>query len=170
MFQYLTIQQADAISDKIREEFDLQNQTNVDITVLANKFDCDVFEAEFDDNDISGMIVSTGERFGINVSRFQPEYRKRFTIAHELAHRILHAAEINKENAFVDYRRDTEYYEDAESQRKERQANILAGSLLMPKDLIIKSWNELKDVDDIAVLFNVSRAAAAVRLDQLDLI
>ena len=93
-------------------------------------------------------------------------HRKRFTLAHELAHCCLHMNP-EKDKYFLEFRTDQLNYED----EKERQANIFAGELLIPKEPLMYVYEKLKvpSVDFLAEIFDVSRAVMAARLDVLNL-
>lgn len=97
--------------------------------------------------------------------------RARFTVAHEIGHVILHAHEIretmvNRGKDGLARRSDIKPYEDPEW-----QANAFAGSLLMPESAVreIVSRNTRKAVSAVANILRVSRAAADIRLRNLQL-
>jgi predicted transcriptional regulator len=84
--------------------------------------------------------------------------RQKFTLAHELAHFILHRDLI--ESGIVD---DTMYRSELGSVY-ETQANQLAADILMPIRLI-KKWRLIvPDVKELAKKFDVSEQAMAIRL------
>ncbi len=123
-------------------------------------------EVDFDDPEVSGTLTTKNKKQTISVSRSDCEERKRFTIAHEIAHVILHESSQNH----VDYRQALKKYTTKAELTKEIQANMLAAALLMPTTLVKKTWEEVKDLDQLAELFKVSKAAAAVRLETLGLL
>jgi Zn-dependent peptidase ImmA (M78 family) len=53
---------------------------------------------------------------------------------------------------------------------RESEANSLAAALLMPRKKANEIWSKLKDVDDFADAFKVSKQAASIRLENLRLI
>lgn len=90
--------------------------------------------------------------------------RQRFTIAHEIAHCCLHMKDGN--GSHIEYRTEQTDYSDA----KEREANIFAGKLLMPSNLI----SIIADILDynlsltfLSNLFKVSKNVVKARLDFL---
>lgn len=90
--------------------------------------------------------------------------RQRFTIAHEIAHCCLHMKDGNRSH--IEYRTEQTDYSDT----KEREANIFAGKLLMPSNLI----SIIADVLDynlsltfLSNLFKVSKNVVKARLDFL---
>jgi Zn-dependent peptidase ImmA (M78 family) len=117
---------------------------------------------------ISGEIRPTPDGVGyvIRINRHDPPKRQRFTVAHELAHIILHRDEIG--NGIE----DDVLYRSGLSDRREQQANRLAADILMPEDLLdeAKEAAEEKGVGDLplylADLFGVSEAAMRIKVDQ----
>lgn len=113
---------------------------------------------------ISGEIRPEDNGFIIRVNRHDPPRRQRFTVAHELAHFILHRDDIG------DGIRDDVLYRSNLSDRREAQANRLAADILMPKSLLddAKEAAEEKGVGDIALYladeFAVSEAAMRIKL------
>jgi hypothetical protein len=115
---------------------------------------------------ISGEIrPAEGENaFVIRINRHDPSKRQRFTVAHELAHFLLHRDEIG--NGIE----DDVLYRSSLSNRREQQANRLAADILMPETLLIeaKEAAEEKGVGDIALylseLFGVSEAAMRIKV------
>ena len=113
---------------------------------------------------ISGMIKPSEdeEGFVIKVNRFEPKERQRFTIAHEIAHFLLHKSLIQKGVV------DSTLYRSKLSSRTEAEANRLAADILMPRPLVNQALREVPTfVDDVdaylAEKFNVSRSAMDIR-------
>lgn len=116
---------------------------------------------------LSGEIRPTDEgRFVIRINRHDPLKRQRFTVAHELAHFLLHRDEIG--NGIE----DDVLYRSGLSDRREQQANRLAADILMPGGLVAeaKETAEEKGVGDVvlflAELFAVSETAMRIKVGQ----
>lgn len=132
----------------------------INVVQLANKLGIRVYDAAWPSN-ISGKIQKDRDKggtsgFAIFVNKEHAATRKRFTIAHEIAHYVLHEEQIG-DGVF-----DDALYRSGLSNEMERQANGLAANILMP-------WSELnkhigKPTDELARLFNVSKEAMANRL------
>lgn len=153
----------------------------VEIIRICNSIGLKVFE-EYLDPDVSGMIIVDNEpweRYGTNkfivVNLSELASRRRFTIAHELAHYVLH----NEGNTLYAHR-DMVGNNELRS-NIEQEANYFAANILMPEklikdkvsDIINESWGILPDfilIKEIADSFAVSEAAAEVRLRQLKMI
>lgn len=85
--------------------------------------------------------------------------RQRFTLAHELGHHFLHHGHSFRDNANYSSSFDP----------KERQANIFAANILMPKkamDFIIRKKN-VNTIHELANIFDVSVPAMSIRLKEL---
>jgi IrrE N-terminal-like domain len=96
--------------------------------------------------------------FSILINSDDALHRQKFTLAHELAHFILHRDLI--ESRIVD---DTMYRSDLGS-AYETQANQLAADILMPIRLVKKCRELYPDPKDLAYLFEVSEQAMKIRL------
>lgn len=112
---------------------------------------------------ISGEIRPTGNGFVIRINRHDHPKRQRFTVAHELAHFLLHRDDIG--NGIE----DDVLYRSSLSDRREQQANRLAADILMPENLLAEAREaaEEKGVGDIALyladIFGVSEAAMRIK-------
>ena len=127
---------------------------------------------------ISGALVITDGKASIGINPNESKVRRRFTIAHELGHYILHKS---ANNLFVEKRF---FFRDEESslgeEKKEREANDFAAALLMPADLLkieIDSVNNSTSIENdedlvshLAKLFDVSEMAMTYRLMNLNYI
>lgn len=148
----------------------------VDVMQCAKTKGIDVKAIDNLEDGISGFFVIKDKNFHIGYNNSHPETRRRFTIAHELGHFLLHSKEIP---LFVD-KAERSLYRNLESSsgevQKEREANSFAAALLMPKSLLKKEINNcnLELVDSItkylATKFKVSENAMAFRLTNLELL
>ncbi|WP_430596324.1 ImmA/IrrE family metallo-endopeptidase [Enterococcus sp. DIV2163] len=73
----------------------------------------------------------------ITVNEFEPECRQRFTIAHELGHAVLGHPGVSLRTTML------EKYQDVVKKGHEVMANKFAAELLMPRNLILQTMNEL---------------------------
>jgi Zn-dependent peptidase ImmA (M78 family) len=116
---------------------------------------------------ISGEIRPFGERgadFIIRVNRHEHKNRRRFTLAHELSHFLLHPEKIGEGIA------DNVLYRSRLSNQTEAAANRLAADILMPWNVIQEKLAEYSDFDvedrieKIATDLGVSTIALNIRL------
>lgn len=104
------------------------------------------------------LIIYPDKKFEIFLSPFTSPLRDNFTIAHELGHLFLHYPFNNSTKKPI---RFTRYGSDL----IEWQANRFAAAFLMPMDqLLVRREKYKNDIEAIASYFEVSRAAAAVRM------
>ena len=145
---------------------DHQDVAPVRLSELAKAFGIPVKAATLAPG-ISGEIRPDENGFVIRINRHDPAKRQRFSVAHELAHFLLHADQIGSGIA------DDVLYRSSLSDRREAQANRLAADILMPDDLVrqqVEAAHE-KGVGDLVLFlaeeFAVSEAAMRIKLDQL---
>ncbi|GJL43869.1 ImmA/IrrE family metallo-endopeptidase [Enterobacter chengduensis] len=116
---------------------------------------------------ISGEIKEEDGNVVIRVNRHDVKERQRFTLAHEIAHFLLHRDRIG------DGITDDILYRSKLSDFMEVQANRLAADILMPGHLIqpkLKEFTELRDeekYEKLADIAEVSTTAIKIRLDKI---
>jgi predicted transcriptional regulator len=141
-----------------------QKKAPVDIVGIARAFGINVYEDDLSDG-VSGKILKDSSHGGdsgysIVVNSREPWVRKRFTIAHEIAHFLLHR------NHIGDGLIDDALFRSGLSTREEVRANKLAADLLMPYGLIEEEMKKgAKTVEQLAAIFKVSQQAMRVRLE-----
>lgn len=144
----------------------------VDIYAIAASSGILVNEENLDD-DTSGLIAIRGDRAVIVINRAHHPNRKRFSLAHELGHYLLHR---NDGKLFVSiYRRNG--ISSLATDPKEVEANQFAAELLMPEEAIkqrlVNSTVDASDEDFVRKLaseFEVSVQAMSIRLTKLGFI
>jgi Zn-dependent peptidase ImmA (M78 family) len=112
---------------------------------------------------ISGEIKETNGTVSIKISRHDSKERQRFTLAHEIAHFLLHKDEIK--NGIE----DTALFRSALSNKLEVEANKLAADIVMPLALIheISFPQETRlevKIEQIASIAELSIPAIEIRL------
>ena len=136
----------------------------IDVRQVANKLGITIIEDVHMDKELSGKLENMGGKWYIYVNAFHTEKRKRFTIAHEIAHYVLHA----KENAAF---KDVSFFRSPDTNKEEAQANDLAARILMPEKAF---FDEIKKgnitILGLAEEFNVSGVACEFRAKKLNLI
>lgn len=114
---------------------------------------------------VSGMLTldqNDRKTWTIKVNRHEHRNRQRFTIAHEIAHYVLHRDVIG--NELID---DT-FYRSGLSEQREYEANALAAEILMPWPLVTRLMQSgERDVEALAQTLQVSTAALNIRLGVL---
>ena len=137
----------------------------VDTVPLAKKLGLSVYRANGWPDHISGKIVKDDDHGGesgyaIYVNGSHSEGRRRFTIAHEIAHYVLH------QDLIGDGIYDNALYRSNMNRGIEIQANQLAAEILMPQDAVIAAIGDSKipDINSLAKAFNVSDTAMSIRV------
>ena len=118
------------------------------------------------------MLVVRGDRSIIGVNARHHPNRRRFSIAHELGHYLLHKGE---DRVFIDaavfFRSEGA---TATTWAQEKEANTFAAELLLPEHTIREAWraDPIDVFDDVAIKrwadrFGVSPQALLIRLTEL---
>ena len=125
--------------------------------------------------DCSGVLVRNGERAVIGVNWGHHNNRRRFSIAHEIGHFVLHDGDTYVDKGYRVNFRDLE--SGSGTKQEEVAANMFAAALLMPADLVWKAFQDqpfdLTEDDGLEILarqFEVSTQAMTYRLMKLELI
>lgn len=140
-----------------------QQNAPVDVISVANAFGLNVWEQELEKG-ISGKLFrdqENGGTSGYSILINLPESltRKRFTVAHEIAHFVLHRNQIG------DGLTDDTFYRSGLSSEQEVEANKMAADIIMPYKLI--DTLQRAGISGVAALANalqVSQAAMMIRL------
>ena len=110
---------------------------------------------------IDGILVRSGQSCYVGINKNRPFTRKRFTLAHELGHFLLHGGE---------------RFEDTGDRQSvvERQADAFAAELLMPSPMVKQTFEALTNIlpktdaiGELAWIYRVSREAMKNRLSEL---
>jgi Zn-dependent peptidase ImmA (M78 family) len=125
--------------------------------------------------DFSGFVLRKDGAGLIGINSDESPRRQRFTIAHELGHFFLHPSK----EAFVDYRQNAKKHPRT---LKEREADLFAASLLMPRMELSKDFAKIaKDaffdqeqiegtITFLAHRYEVSEEAMHIRLMTLGMV
>lgn len=139
----------------------------VDVYQLARFNGLDIIEQAFPEqlNHISGFVTKDGDINKMYVNLNDSPNRRKFTIAHELGHWLLHQEELTKNpNRSILFRIAIG---ELNKDPLEKEANIFAANLLVPLTLLNK-YRDDKSIDELAKLFGVSKDVIGYRLDLLE--
>ncbi len=138
----------------------------VDVYKIAKLLGFSIIESDFPKN-YSGEIFIEGKVKSIGINKNHTQNRQRFSVAHELGHYL---------NAHQDFDVDGEMLEETEFDfnnplhRQEKEANMFASELLVPKEFLIKDLNEVGlDIDKLVKKYQVSEQVMWIRLTTLRL-
>lgn len=140
-----------------------QSNPPINVKKMAEDLGLKVLEFSEMPVDASGKLYpdsSSPSGWSIGVNARDTFTRKRFTIAHEIAHFLLHRNSIR--GAILD---DTLYRSTLMSSAQETEANKFAADILMPYGLLEQFVERgVMSVDELAQKFGVSSQAMSIRL------
>ena len=114
---------------------------------------------------VDALLVTTGDgRRVAGVNRNHHPHRQRFSLAHEVGHRLLghqvtyYSADISIDNPpeRIDHRR--------EPKRFETEANIFAGEMLVPLSMLKTAHAKSQDLESLSKVFFVSTQVISIAL------
>lgn len=155
------------LTEEVRSDFD-QNEPPINIYLIIERLGISLVPTAFDKvAAVVGRAESDLKRAPwIAVNSSQPSARQRFSIAHELAHLLLHKEELVLHA----------HYFKKQFEQKELDADSFASELLVPRDLLKVSVENVKaqPLEEATLLlshlYQVSFAAMAFRLYSLEMI
>ena len=155
------------ISAAERETLSLfTNEVPVRVGALAEALGLSVYKSALAPN-VSGLIepsASSPSGYQIKVNRYEHPDRQRFTIAHEIAHYLLHRDLIGQGVV------DNVLYRSKLSSQIEVEANRLAADIVMPAKKVRERLSNVSSSDPeeqyrtLARNFRVSPAAMKIRI------
>ncbi len=162
--------------EALLNELEIENPL-VDVKEIAEKKGALVVEEPLKDEDFSGFLYRSSDSppvIGVN-SLHHPN-RKRFTIAHELGHMLLHPKTGVHLDKVMIQMRDSKSAEG--SDHDEIEANRFAAELLMPAAFLerdIRSMGKIHAddetaIDSLAKRYGVSKQSMAIRLSGIGLV
>ena len=172
------VNRAQQAATRLLDEYGPQSLP-IDVYALA-RCHAHVEERTLASTDLSGALIPIeGNRWVILVNKAHAPVRRRFTVAHELGHLLLHHYRVPHADRGFKFR---DALSSTGTAFEEIEANQFAAELLMPRRLLLeairdrlvghaasdeedKEFDEL--VDELAKRFKVSRQAMAIRLGTL---
>jgi len=150
----------------------------IDVEQIAKNLNINIVYENYD-GELSGVLIRNEDKgeYVIGVNDRHSDKRKRFTIAHEIGHFLLH--EGNGNDTYIDT--SIKYnFRNADSSQgtnlEEMEANAFAACLLMPDDMLEDyiennygsiDYYETDEVVEISNAFQVSTQALMIRLGKL---
>ncbi|MGH8576368.1 MAG: helix-turn-helix domain-containing protein [Gammaproteobacteria bacterium] len=155
------VQEAEGLADEVRDKWQLGRDPIPNMTELLEEKGLKVLTVALPPR-VSGftcIVKHTDGKPGLPVvvvNDQHPLERRRLTLAHELAHRVIDASNLAKQ--------------------EEKAATIFGGAFLMPRDHLVREVGDrrqalgYKELIDIKRLYRVSGAALLVRLRDIGII
>jgi Zn-dependent peptidase ImmA (M78 family) len=167
--------QPEAEAQRILAEAGQGESIPVDVAAIADRLDLQIVEDRLD-RAVSGLLYRDGDHVMIGVNSTHAPRRRRFTIAHEIAHFVLHKGRpVFLDHVRVNYRDEMS---STATDFEEIQANAFAAELLMPATQVTKlarlllatpGSTEASVLRELADRFDVSEQAMEYRLINLGL-
>jgi len=153
---------------KLIKEYSSNPPVDIEGLILSLGLELDI-NAELP-KEISGIIqLLPNGNYKISVNKEHHDFRKRFTMAHELGHYLLHKSLIGEHIGDDRLYRTTnagKYSNPYISSQNETQANKFAAELLMPFEEVEMTFKEQNhDIRKVAGIWKVSPGALRIRLN-----
>ena len=150
----------------VRENIDgFLEEHPVKLGALANRLGVKVLLSTLP-RGTSGYIGQENGEFLIRINRHEAKHRQRFTLAHELAHFLLHRDRIIVEGGWS----ENILLRSGQPASIEYEANRLASDLVIPSTQLLKATADYSGpmtreiIEDLARRFGVSTAAMEIKL------
>lgn len=161
---------------ELLEKYKISSTPPIDISKLLENIGISTISQDFSEierikqverGSILGAALSSGDDLAIFYNRFDSLHRIKFTISHELAHCCLHCP--TNESTHIEYRLYLFSGLSPQELKKEKEANIFAGELLIPEKVLKKYYDEMiiPSLSSLSKIFDVSTSVMAARLDYL---
>lgn len=140
----------------------------IPVVAIAKNNDLEIIESDIpslDGKPVGGMLAHIRGEWVILIQASDSLVRKRFTIAHEMGHFLLHFGD-----EFLDTWDQGDYFTSATDDEKEKEANIFASHLLLPETRVRELWPACSSVEEAARKFEVSEVIMVHRLQSLGLL
>ena len=163
------IKMAKKLAAQYIKEDDSPDRYRINVKQVAKDLGISLVNHDFPGG-MSGVFIRQGDELYIGVNKSHSTQRKRFTIAHEIGHYILHSEDvIHHDNVNLESPDIVLYRSDSVSGHNEVEANAFAAELLMPEQLIDDCIDAgANTIDGLARAFNVSPDAMRYRLINLN--
>jgi Zn-dependent peptidase ImmA (M78 family) len=137
-------------------------QPPVDLRLIAAACGLSYEEVDYFPNEVDALIVCSDGVSVAVVNRRQSEARRRFSLAHEIGHHILHRNGTDwLQTPTIDVPPDANPDIPVGS-LAEHEANLFARELLVPVEYLKKAYQPGMTAVDIAIIFCVSESVAAI--------
>lgn len=152
---------ADGAVMKILKECGMKLEPPINVWAIARQLNFEVFEAGFKDAKVSGMMIDSkkvvkmlGCKRAIVLNREENKERQAFTVAHELAHFVLHCNDRTDFFEAYHWGKEKRSLTEEEKQKKklEDEADKFAAMLLMPTNTFSDVYQQLRNKYDTTEL------------------
>ena len=133
----------------------------IKMTALANRLGIKVWHVKELEDNISGMLAKNEDgKWEIYVNGKHSRARRRFTVAHEIGHFLLHKEEVG--DGIIE---DRFLRAEGLTNSQEAEANAFAADVLMPFELMSQFQQDgITDPKELSDKFDVSDSVMRIRL------
>lgn len=165
----------ESVATQVLRASGLAGRLPVPVRDILRKRGVVVKEKDLEEAVLGFSLIEDGIQ-AVAIRKQDSKSRKRFTMAHELGHLVLHLDQnVNINRGGLMYRRQEST--TSETTWREAEANHFGACLLMPKDRVFDELKEIspsgvvreETIKEMAKRFEVSEAAMTVRLTVLGL-
>ena len=166
------------VENRVRQELERIDHYRLPINPVrvANRLGIEVYLSTFGQGPITGMVETNGGRAEIFVLDSESPYRKKVTVAHELAHYFLHLTQDGaiKNGRIQDRAIDLFWSKEpaaavSDDWQREIEANWFAAELMMPTKFVKEEWARNPSIPSLARIFVVTEEAIGYRVADLNL-
>jgi Zn-dependent peptidase ImmA (M78 family) len=144
---------------KVLEDFKIK-EPPVDVRAILEAKGYEYMEIDTFMENVDALIV--GHYAAVNANHHV--HRQRFSIAHELGHKLMnHDISYYRFDITIDNPPTSTTHPDAES-AFEKEANAFAGELLIPLEMLKKEFQKTQDITGLSKVFWVSSQAVTVAI------
>ena len=132
----------------------------VNLYSLARRLNIEVYKTGDLPDRVSGAVNRLKDlKWVATINRRHTYGRRRFTLAHEIGHVVLKHRDVGFQTVKP----------RSKLTLRERQADVFAAELLMPKHIFQDAYfnRGIKDVNELVKLFGVSMQAVEIRIEQI---
>ncbi len=136
----------------------------VDLRVIVEKVGLEYQEVDYFPDDVDALIVPMNERIIAAVNKNQSITRRRFSLAHELCHHLLHHDRSVLDDQITIDSQLLIAHETSSKDPYEAEADIFAGELLVPLPMLKQHFRSGLTAPDVARIFAVSEHVASIAI------
>lgn len=158
-------------AERVLAENEVTAPDQIDLRRIAESLGATVVEEPFIGAGMSGVLIrEPGKRPIIGVNKGDVEPRKRFTIAHELGHLLLHNDPYHVDTQIhLRDRRSSTAESIAEVEANQFAANLLMPARMLQKDLLAMDVIDIDGAaEELAAKYGVSLQAMTLRIAKLE--
>lgn len=159
---------ATKVAQKLLKETE-QTKPPIDVKKILERLGINLMPYPFPEK-VSAVLLKEGQMLVVGVNNQHHPNRQRFSIAHEIGHYCLgHYKDIYVDTQSISEGR-FDLGDENHDKTQEQEANHFASEILIPSSLIEKDFKAIRDAEQLAKLYQVSKDALWIKLMKLKLV